>query len=117
MAKTTVLSVQNIEILAKKILKEWERDCPGDEYNTIENAREAARAEIRANKEQKLRGEALEKPKKRERKLDAKKVEMLTEMAESLNIQYTIKGDAEFSFEVDGVSYTVKLVKHRPPKP
>ena len=56
----------------------------------------------------------------RERKVDAEKGGLLTAIKTAVEafggIVSSVKNEAEFSFTFNGNSYTVKLVKHRPPK-
>lgn len=55
----------------------------------------------------------------KERKVDEEKKALLNLMVDAINTKYwveTIKNEAEFSFKVGENNYTVKLIKHRPPK-
>lgn len=56
----------------------------------------------------------------RERKIDAEKGGLLTAIKTAVEAfggaVSSVKNEAEFSFTFNGNSYTVKLVKHRPPK-
>lgn len=56
----------------------------------------------------------------RERKVDAEKGDLLTAIKTAVEAfggaVSSVKNEAEFSFTFNGNSYTVKLVKHRPPK-
>lgn len=56
----------------------------------------------------------------RERKVDAEKGGLLTAIKTAVEAfggaVSNVKNEAEFSFTFNGNSYTVKLVKHRPPK-
>ena len=56
----------------------------------------------------------------RERKVDAEKGGLLTAIKTAVETfggaVSSVKNEAEFSFTFNGNSYTVKLVKHRPPK-
>ena len=59
------------------------------------------------------------KPSTRERKVDEEKADLLNLLIEGITKKYlvdSVKNEAEFSFHVGETSYTVKLVKHRPPK-
>ena len=51
----------------------------------------------------------------RERKVDEEKKALLEKLMEGFEVD-SVKNEAEFSFHVGDNSYTVKLVKHRPPK-
>lgn len=56
----------------------------------------------------------------RERKVDAEKGGLLSAIKTAVETfggaVVSVKNEAEFSFTFNGNSYTVKLVKHRPPK-
>jgi hypothetical protein len=56
----------------------------------------------------------------RERKVDTEKGGLLTAIKTAVEAfggaVSSVKNEAEFSFTFNGNSYTVKLVKHRPPK-
>ena len=56
----------------------------------------------------------------RERKVDAEKGGLLSAIKTAVEAfggaVSSVKNEAEFSFTFNGNSYTVKLVKHRPPK-
>ena len=56
----------------------------------------------------------------RERKVDAEKGGLLTAIKTAVEAfggaVSSVKNEAEFNFTFNGNSYTVKLVKHRPPK-
>lgn len=56
----------------------------------------------------------------RERKVDAEKGGLLSAIKTAVETfggaVVNVKNEAEFSFTFNGNSYTVKLVKHRPPK-
>ena len=68
------------------------------------------------------RYEQAEKPRKKtvkERKVDEEKKHLINILVTSLNGEVSnisVKNEAEFSFICNENSYTVKLVKHRPPK-
>jgi len=51
----------------------------------------------------------------RERKVDEEKKAILNKLMESFSVD-SIKNEAEFSFHIGENNYTVKLIKHRPPK-
>lgn len=76
---------------------------------------ESIKAERRYEKSDKAR-----KPVKRERKVDKEKLKYITLLAETLEnagLQVTaIKTETEINFTDNGIDYTVKLTKHRPPK-
>ena len=55
----------------------------------------------------------------RERKVDEEKKHLLScvnVLLEGMKIQTTVKNEAEISFIYGENSYTIKLIKHRPPK-
>lgn len=56
----------------------------------------------------------------KERKIDHEKGGLLTAIKTAVEtfggVVSSVKNEAEFSFTFNGNSYTVKLVKHRPPK-
>lgn len=55
----------------------------------------------------------------KERKVDEEKkglIEILTEAIKSCGENITVKNEAEISFNFNESAYTIKLVKHRPPK-
>jgi len=55
----------------------------------------------------------------RERKVDEEKKHLLScvnVLLEGMKIQTTVKNEAEISFNYGENSYTIKLIKHRPPK-
>lgn len=72
-----------------------------------------------AEKKEKRRYEKSDKPRKkteRIRKVDEEKKEILNSLMSVINAEKTVKNEAEFSFNLNGNDYTVKLVKHRKPK-
>ncbi len=106
------------ELLADEILKEALKD--GDEI-TYEDALEMAEMEIKAR--QIKRYEKSNAPKKkavRERKIDYEKKEVLDSLIDGFMKKYPrtvkVKPESEFSFTLNESEYTVKLIKHRPPK-
>lgn len=108
-----------IEKLAEKIMTECEKD---GEPVTMEEAMEMAEMEIKANKNVK-RYEQSDKPRKkstRERKVDNTKKRLLDDcrvLLEGLGAIITnIKTETEISFTFNEEKYTLKLIKHRPPK-
>lgn len=118
-----VFTVDEADI--KDIMKENDMDrdmavrCYFQDYiGVVKNAITADITEIKTEKA-KRRYVKSDKPRKqteRVRKVDEVKKNILTKMAGTLDVSYTMKNEAEFSFTLDGVDYTVKLVKHRPPK-
>lgn len=61
-----------------------------------------------------------DKPRKqtvREHKVDEEKKQILQKLMSVVDSDITnVKNEAEFSFNIGANSYTVKLIKHRPPK-
>lgn len=92
-----------------------------DDHDYTDN--EEAEAMTKKAKEVGRRYEKSDKERKkvvRERKVDAEKGGLLTAIKTAVEafggIVSSVKNEAEFSFTFNGNSYTVKLVKHRPPK-
>lgn len=91
-----------------------------DDHDYIDNAEaEAMTEKAKANR----RYEKSDAPRKktvRERKVDAEKGGLLSAIKTAVEAfggaVVSVKNEAEFSFTFNGNSYTVKLVKHRPPK-
>lgn len=115
-----VLNAKTIETFTKRVLKDW-GEVGTTNPEILKAAHEAAVMEIRASKEKLgARGEATEKKPRAPRKLDEGKVFILEAIAKGLElvgIACEIRKDADISFQWKDVEYTVKLVKHRPPKP
>lgn len=104
------------ERLVASIMKEAEED---GEPVTKEEAEEMADMEIKAKGIK--RYEQSEKPRKKvtkERKIDPDKLELIKVLAETFEDYegLSVKNEAEVSFKYHGGEYTVKLIKHRPPK-
>ena len=106
-----------IDALALQIFEEFknEKDCV-----TLAEAQEMAKMELNARDIK--RYEKSDTPRKkvmRERKIDSEKKEIFLLIQDSLlhhvkNIEP--KNESEIAFEFKENSYTVKLIKHRPPK-
>ena len=110
---------KKMEQLIATIMREAEKD---GEPVTREEAEEMAKMEIQANKDLK-RYEQSEKPRKKAekiRKVDEEKKLLINAIAECLTDtdieNITVKNETEISFTRNNNSYTVKLIKHRPPK-
>lgn len=106
------------EKLVAKIMKECERD---GEPVTKEEAEEMAEMEIKASGIRRYeKSETPRKPTKRERKVDETKkllLETCKTAIENLDILITdVKTETEFTFTFEGEEYSIKLIKHRPPK-
>lgn len=106
----------------EKLIASIMRECEQDgEPVTREEAEEMADMEIKAGGVK--RYEKSDTPRKKavkERKVDAEKGSFLTGFRVFVEgkggIVKSIKNEAEFSFSFGENDYTVKLVKHRPPK-
>lgn len=103
------------------IPKEEAIDVWLDDHDYTDN--EEAEAMTKKAKEVGRRYEKSDKERKkvvRERKVDAEKGGLLTTIKTAVETfggaVVSVKNEAEFSFTFNGNSYTVKLVKHRPPK-
>jgi hypothetical protein len=90
-----------------------------DHDYTVNEEAEAMTEKAKANR----RYEKSDAPRKkvvRERKVDAEKGGLLTAIKTAVEsfggAVSSVKNEAEFSFTFNDNSYTVKLVKHRPPK-
>lgn len=109
----------------EKVIQRIMRECEKDgEPVTREEAEEMAEYEIKAkiNGTEKVVGSA-DKPRKtakKERKVDTEKAGILTackETIENMGGKITnIKTETEINFSFNGTEYSVKLIKHRPPK-
>lgn len=109
----------------EKVIQRIMRECEKDgEPVTRKEAEEMAEYEIKAkiNGTEKVVGSA-DKPRKtaqKERKVDAEKAEILTackELVEDLGGNVTnVKTETEISFVFNETEYSLKLIKHRPPK-
>ena len=109
----------NKEKIILQIMKECEQD---GEPVTREEAEEMAEMEIKAgNIKRYEKSDAPRKKVTKERKVDTDKAflfNLLVTGAASASAVTNIvgKNEAEFSFLYNGGNYTVKLIKHRPPK-
>lgn len=105
----------SLDLSTAEAIEVWLDD---HDYTANEEA-EAMTKKAKANR----RYEKSDAPRKkvvRERKVDAEKGGLLTAIKTAVEsfggAVSTVKNEAEFSFTFNGNSYTVKLVKHRPPK-
>lgn len=92
----------------------WLEDNDYLENEVVNELVEKSKGQRHYEKSEKARKSAT-----RERKVDEEKKALLNLMVDAINSKYwveAIKNEAEFSFKVGENSYTVKLVKHRPPK-
>lgn len=106
----------NLDISKDEAIEVWL-----DDHDYTEN--EEAEAMTQKAKEVGRHYEKSDKERKktvRERKVDAEKGNLLTSIKTAVEtfggVVSVVKNEAEFSFTFNGNSYTVKLVKHRPPK-
>lgn len=110
---------KKFEKLVLEIMKEAEAD---GEPVTKEEAEEMARMELGAKAERHYeQSEVKRKRKPRERKVDKEKKFLLDCLVTGLRsttdaLDIITKNETEISFNAYGNEYTVKLVKHRPPK-
>ena len=107
----------------EKLIQEIMRDAEADgEPVTREEAEEMASMELGAKEI--VRREVSDKPKekkKREVKLDERKVDLISQVKEWLedcgfNGVAVANPQREVTFTVNGESYSLTLIKHRPPK-
>lgn len=101
------------EKLIKSIMKDLE--C------TKEEAEEVAEMEIKAKGIKRYEKAEETKPRKpRERKVDETKKELIKYFEKALEMvlesPLAIKNESEISFTYKSEQYTLKLIKHRPPK-
>lgn len=101
------------EKLIKEIMKDLE--C------TREEAEEVAEMEIKAKGIKRYEKAEEQKPRKpRERKVDEDKKELIMYLEEELHLFgasiKSVKNESEIAFSYKGEEYSVKLIKHRPPK-
>ena len=103
--------------LVKQIMAEAEED---GEPVTEDEAKEMAKMELGAKAMTNYTQATVKKERKKaERKADLSKVFLLGELQGGI-VDYVditeVKPETEFSFNYSGDEYTVKLIKHRPPK-
>ena len=103
----------NKEKLILEIMKDLE--C------SREDAEEVAEMEIKAKGIKRYEKAEETKPRKpRERKVDETKKELIEYLAKALGLAeikvVSVKNESEISFEHNKENYTLKLIKHRPPK-
>ena len=91
-----------------------------DDHDYIDNAEAEAMTEKAKQNRRYEKSDAPRKKSTRERKVDAEKGGLLSAIKTAVEafggVVHNVKNEAEFSFTFNGNSYTVKLVKHRPPK-
>ena len=120
--KGKVFTVDESDI--KDIMETGEMDretavrCYFEDMGLIDAGEKATITEI-ASTPQKRRYVKSDKPRKkaeRVRKVDEEKKVILEKLMSVIDVEKTVKNEAEFSFNLNGTDYTVKLVKHRPKK-
>ena len=102
----------------EKMDRETAVRCYFEDMGLIDAGEKATITEI-ASTPQKRRYVKSDKPRKkaeRVRKVDEKKKVILNKLMSVIDAEKIVKNEAEFSFNLNGTDYTVKLVKHRPKK-
>lgn len=106
---------KKLDIPRNEAIQCWLDDNDYTINKEVEELTEKAKKNIK-------RYEKSDKPRKnvtKERKVDEEKKYLLNLLIEAVNQQNcidNIKNEAEFSFTFNENAYTVKLIKHRPPK-
>jgi len=103
-----------LDISKEEAIEMWLDDNDYTENEEVEELTAKAKSVKRYEKADKPR-----KERKAERKVDEEKKHLINILVTSLNGEVSnisVKNEAEFSFICNENSYTVKLVKHRPPK-
>ena len=102
----------------EKMDRETAVRCYFEDMGLIDAGEKATITEI-ASTPQKRRYVKSDKPRKkveRVRKVDEEKKVILEKLMSVIDVEKTVKNEAEFSFNLNGIDYTVKLIKHRPKK-
>lgn len=102
----------------EKMDRETAVRCYFEDMGLIDAGEKATITEV-ASTPQKRRYVKSDKPRKkaeRVRKVDEEKKVILNKLMSVIDVEKTVKNEAEFSFNLNGTDYTVKLVKHRPKK-
>lgn len=102
----------------EKMDRETAVRCYFEDMGLIDAGEKATITEV-ASTPQKRRYVKSDKPRKkaeRVRKVDEEKKIILEKLMSVIDVEKTVKNEAEFSFNLNGTDYTVKLVKHRPKK-
>lgn len=105
-------------IETEKMDRETAVRCYFEDMGLIDAGEKAIITEI-ASTPQKRRYVKPDKPRKkaeRVRKVDEEKKVILNKLMSVIDAEKIVKNEAEFSFNLNGTDYTVKLVKHRPKK-
>ena len=107
-------NMKALGISEKEAIDMWLDDNDYTENEVVEELTKKAKSVKRY--------EQAEKPRKKtvkERKVDEEKKHLINILVTSLNSEVSnisVKNEAEISFICNENSYTIKLVKHRPPK-
>lgn len=102
----------------EKMDRETAVRCYFEDMGLIDAGEKATITEV-ASTPQKRRYVKSDKPRKkaeRVRKVDEEKKVILNKLMSVIDAEKIVKNEAEFSFNLNGTDYTVKLVKHRPKK-
>ena len=102
----------------EKMDRETAVRCYFEDMGLIDAGEKATITEI-ASTPQKRRYVKSDKPREkaeRVRKVDEEKKVILEKLMSVIDAEKIVKNEAEFSFNLNGTDYTVKLVKHRPKK-
>lgn len=102
----------------EKMDRETAVRCYFEDMGLIDAGEKATITEV-ASTPQKRRYVKSDKPRKkaeRVRKVDEEKKVILNKLMNVIDAEKIVKNEAEFSFNLNGTDYTVKLVKHRPKK-
>ena len=102
----------------EKMDRETAVRCYFEDMGLIDAGEKVTITEI-ASTPQKRQYVKSDKPRKkaeRVRKVDEEKKVILEKLMSVIDVEKTVKNEAEFSFNLNGTDYTVKLVKHRPKK-
>ena len=102
----------------EKMDRETAVRCYFEDMGLIDAGEKATITEV-ASAPQKRRYVKSDKPRKkaeRVRKVDKEKKVILNKLMSVIDAEKIVKNEAEFSFNLNGTDYTVKLVKHRPKK-
>lgn len=108
-------NMKALEISKEEAIEMWLFDNDYEDNEEVEEMTVKAKAVKRYEK-----GDKPRKAVKKERKVDEEKKELLNlcriPIEGAGGIVTNVKNEAEFSFTFGNNCYTVKLVKHRPPK-
>lgn len=106
--------MKTLKLSKEEAIQLWLEDNDYEVNETVEELTKKAKAVKHYEKSDKQRKKIT-----RERKVDEEKAYLLNLLIKVINNEdciESVKNEAEFSFSHGENSYTVKLVKHRPPK-